>query len=138
MTVPYFCCLFVSEIYFWKYSRNALGFFEDFLYAKTKSQSEGELERRPRGQVRPPTAGQGGPVGGALPCPWDLTSRPSDAYKIVPDAKTLTPGGFYEIRYRAPPGAKPSFGVKLFLFRHPAGTGIDRRSHLHRHRCFLR
>ena len=89
MPVPCFCCLFVSEIYFWKYSRNALEIFEDFLYTKTKSQSEGEPEGRPRGQVRPPAAGKRGPVGGARPCPWDLTSRPSDAYKIIPVEKTL-------------------------------------------------
>ena len=36
-----------------KYSPNALEIFEDFLYAKTKSHSEGEPEERPRGQVRP-------------------------------------------------------------------------------------
>ena len=30
------------------------------------------------------------------------------------------------------------WGVQKVLFRHPAGTGIDRRSHLHQHRCFPR
>ena len=47
--VPYFCCLFVSEIYFWKYSRNALQIFVDILFAKTKYQTEGEPEGRPTG-----------------------------------------------------------------------------------------
>ena len=35
-----FFFLFVSEIYLWKYSRNALAIFVDFLYAKTKYQTE--------------------------------------------------------------------------------------------------
>ena len=86
--VPYFCCLFVLEIYFWKYSRITLEILEEFLFATTKYQSEGEPEGRPRGQVRPPAAGQGGPVGGAHPCPWDLTSWPSDAYKLPLTLKT--------------------------------------------------
>ena len=34
--VPCFCCLFVSEIYFWKYSRIALEIYGDFLFAKMK------------------------------------------------------------------------------------------------------
>ena len=77
-----FLLSFCLEIYFWKYSWNALEIFVEFLYAKTKYQSEGEPEGRPRGQVSPPATGQGGPAGGARPCPWDLTSRPSDAYKF--------------------------------------------------------
>ena len=46
---------------------NALEIFVDFLFAKTKYQTEGEPEGRPTGQVRPPAAGQGGLVGGARP-----------------------------------------------------------------------
>ena len=55
-----FCCLFVSEIYFWKYSRIALEIYGEFLFATMKYQSEGELEGRPTGQRRPPAAAQGG------------------------------------------------------------------------------
>ena len=62
--------------------------FDDFLYAKTKYQTEGEPEGIPTGQVRPPAVGQGGPVGGARPCSWGLTSRPSDAYKLPLTLKT--------------------------------------------------
>ena len=53
MPVPHFFCLFVSEIYFWKYFRNALEIFVEFLYTKMKFKSEGEPEGRPRGQRSP-------------------------------------------------------------------------------------
>ena len=96
MPAPYFCCLFVSEIYFWKYSRNALEIFEDFLYAKAKFQSEGEPEGRPRGQTRPPIAGQGGPAGGARPCLWDLHSRPSDTYKLLFNPKNVGAASIFQ------------------------------------------
>ena len=62
--------------------------YGEFLFATTKYQSKGELEGRPTGQVRPPAAGQGGPAGGARPCPWDLALTPSDAYKLLFDLKT--------------------------------------------------
>ena len=80
--------MFVSEIHFWKYSRNALEFFVEFLYAKTKYLTEEEPQGRPRGQRHPSAAAWGQPVGGARPCPWDPTSRPSDAYKIPKTLKT--------------------------------------------------
>ena len=93
--VPCFCYSFVSKFYFWKYSRNAMEIFEDFLFATTKYQTEGEPEGRPTGQVQPPAAGQGGPAGGARPCPWGLTSRPSDAYKFPKTLKTLVGRPFF-------------------------------------------
>ena len=45
------------------------------------------------------------------PCPSGTPSGASDAYKITPEAKTLTPEGFSQIRYRAPPPSPTSFGT---------------------------
>ena len=60
-----------------KYSRNALEIFVDFLFAKTKYQTEGEPERRPTGQRSPLAAAQGGPTGGARLAPGTSPRRPS-------------------------------------------------------------
>ena len=65
----------------WKFTGN-------FYLPTMKYQSEGEPEGRPTGQRRPPAAAQGPPAGGAHPCPWDLTSTPSDAYKLPLNLKT--------------------------------------------------
>ena len=86
--VSCFCCLFVSEIYFWKYSRNWIKIYGDYFYAKTKTESEGQPGRRPTGQRSPPAASQGGPTGGARPYPVGTPSVPSDAYKIPINLKT--------------------------------------------------
>ena len=55
-------------------------------------QDEVPIRRRARGEAQgaeaPPTAGQGGPAGGARPFPWGLTSWPSDAYKLLLTLKT--------------------------------------------------
>ena len=48
----------------------------------------------------------------------------SDAYEIIPDAKTLTPGGFYEIRYRAPPPSPTSFGGQIACSGTLPGRGL--------------
>ena len=135
--VPCFSCLFVSEIYFWKYFRNALEIFVDFLCAKTKYQTEGEPEGRPTGQVRPPTAGQGGPVGGARPCPWGLTSRPSDAYKLSLTLKREGGHYFPETRPRHAVILNPSSGSHLKLIPALCRRGDRSRRALHRH-AFLR
>ena len=37
----------------------------------------------------PPAAAQGGPTGGARPCPWGTSSAPSDADRITIDLKNV-------------------------------------------------
>ena len=130
-----FCCLFVSEIYFWKYSRNVLEIFVEFLYAKTKYQSEGESEGRPRGQRRPLPRVKVDPR--ARPCPWDLTSRPSDAYKLPFTLKSWGGHYFPETRPRRAVTENPSSGSNLKLIPALCRRGDRSRMALHRH-AFLR
>ena len=47
------------------------------------------------------------------PCPSGTPSGASDTYKIIPDATNLTPEGFSQIRYRAPPPSPTSFGGQI-------------------------
>ena len=50
-----------------------------------------------------------------------------------PDAKTLDIYLILQKDFRSAAAiARPRFGGQKFLFWHPAGTGIDPRSHLHR------
>ena len=44
-----------------------------------------------QGADAPPAAAQGPQMGGARPCPWDPTSRPSDAYLYLPNNKGIKP-----------------------------------------------
>ena len=135
--VPCFCYLFVSEIYFWKYSRIALEIYGEFLFTTMKYQSEGEPEGRPTGQVCPPAAGQGGPTDGACPCPWDLVSAPSDAYKLLFDLKMLRRPLFSRNSTPTRRHRKPCSGSNLKLIPALCRRGDRSRRALHRH-AFLR
>ena len=88
VSVPFFCCHFVSEIYFWKYSRNWTKLYGDHFYAKTKTDTEEGHWGRPTGQGRPPAAGPGGATAGTRLWPSCGPSTPSDAYKFTLTLKT--------------------------------------------------
>ena len=47
VSVPVFCCLFVSEKLFWEVTRNALKIYGIYFQAETKTEPEG----RPEGEV---------------------------------------------------------------------------------------
>ena len=79
---------------------------------------------------------QGPPVGGTHPCPMGLLSATSDTYKIIPNEKTLTPKDFPKYDTELHRHRRQVSGVQKVVFRHPVGTGIDHRSHLHQGRCF--
>ena len=87
--VPCFCCLFVSEIYFWKYSRNWTKFYEEFLHDGRHQDTKGEPGGPHIGQGRPPATAKGPPTGGTRPCPVGTPSAPSDVFKLPHDLKTL-------------------------------------------------
>ena len=82
--VPFlcFCCFCISEIYFWKYSRNWTKIYGDFLCEMRHLKTKWEPKGPPIGRRRPPAVAQRGPVGGTRPCPWGIPSAPSDAFKI--------------------------------------------------------
>ena len=135
--VPCFCCLFVSEIYFWKYSRNWTKIYGDYFYAKTNTESEGQPRRRPTGQRCPPAAALGGPAGGTRPCLWGTSSAPSDAYKFTIDLKTSRRPLFSTNSTPTCRHRKPSSGSNLKLIPTLYRRGDRSRRALHRH-AFLR
>ena len=126
--------IFIAESYFWKYSRNWMKIYDDFLFKKWGRESKGRPWWRPTGQGRPRHAGLRGAAGETRLCPSGTPSGASDAYKIIPDAKTLTPKDFPKYNIELRRHRRQVLGVQKVLFRHPAGTGIGPQSHLHRHR----
>ena len=79
-----------------------------------------------------------GPGGGCAllpPLPSDTASRRRFALFIPSSRNRRNKNRFPEKRPEAPPPSNPSFGSQKAPPRHPAGTGIGPRSHLHRRCC---
>ena len=57
-------------------------------------------------------------------CPSGTPSGASDAYEIIPGAKTLTPEGFFPNTIQSSAAIADKFWGSDCLFRHPVGTGI--------------
>ena len=88
MPVPCFCCFCISEKSQQEISsdcpQNLRGLFlrqDEYRVRRTAWEATHRAEA-------PPAAAQGGPAGGARPCPWGTSSAPSDAYKLPHDLKT--------------------------------------------------
>ena len=84
--VSCFCCFCISEIYFWKYSRNWTEICGEFLLDGRHLKTKGQPWGPPTGQGRPPAPPW--PVCGTRPCSWWVPSAPSDAYKFIINLKT--------------------------------------------------
>ena len=100
-------------------------------------QDQVPVRRRAGGEAQgteaPPAAGQGGLAGGARPCPWGLTSWPSDAYKFPKTLKTWGRSLFPEARPRCAVNSNPSSGSHLKLMPALCRSGDRSRRALHRH-----
>ena len=102
------------------------------IFPDTKTESRAEMEKSheaasPALGASPPLAAPRcgvGPSGAHRPRPSTHILPPSRKPEIPSSYSTKIPA--------APPPPKTSFGGQKFLFRHPAGTGIDPRSHRHR------
>ena len=132
-------CQFLFSVVFWfqkSCSANILGIRRN--KSQTSYFSEGHTE--PEGQARGrPTASSpwvGAAKRGAAPPygvgPSVTPSRRPFAYIFLPMRKPWRDRSYSRRTPGAPPPSKPSFGGQKFLLRHPAGTGIDPRSLLHR------
>ena len=128
-----FLLFLVPEKLFGQYSRNStkqkpnLLFFRGTHGARRASQGEAHgLQTTSWGGWAHRRAGRwGGSPGPPPTLPLRLFSHP--------DAKTLNIYLILQKDFRSAAAiARPRFGGQKFLFWHPAGTGIDPRSHLHR------
>ena len=79
---PVFAIFFISEIYFWKYSRNWTEIYGKFLFARRHLRTRGRPGGPPTGQGRPAA-----PTGGTRPYSWDASLAPLDTYKLPHDLK---------------------------------------------------
>ena len=104
----FFCRKLLLEI-FSKMDENIRGFFIGQMKTGAKRATPGDPHRPGAAPFRGPPW----PACGTRPCTVGHLSIASDAYKIIPDKKTLTPGGFSQIRYRAPPPSPTSFGGQI-------------------------
>ena len=75
MPVPCFSCFLFQKIHFWKYSWNCTKIYGDFLFSTTKYLSEGELEGKPKVQVRPLPRVKVDPRVGPAPAPGTSPRR---------------------------------------------------------------
>ena len=78
----------------------------------------------PKEKGRVPPAGGGQAAAGGRPCPWDLVSRPSFAYKQPIDLKRRAPEHFSQKPYGAPPPSRTLNSGSRIDVRHPAGVEI--------------
>ena len=80
--VSCFCCFCISEIYFWKYSRNWTKIYGDFLCEGRHQKTKGQPWGPPTGQGRPPAATYPREVGGTRPCSLCVPRPPSTPIKL--------------------------------------------------------
>ena len=99
---------------------NLRGFFIGQMKTGAKRAAWGATHR----PGAPPAASLGQPAGGTWPSPVGTPSATSDAYKIIPDEKTITLKGFSQIRYRAPPPSPTSFGGQIACSGTLPGRGL--------------
>ena len=112
---------------------NLRGFFIRHDEVPDRRRAGGEAH----GAGVPPATGQGGPAGGARPCPWDLASTPSDAYKLLLALKTSRRPLFSRNSTRRAVTENPSSGSNLKLIPALCRRGDRSRRALH-HQAFLR
>ena len=129
--------LVFQKIYFWKYSRNWTKIYWNYFYAKTKTESRGQPRRRPIGQGQPAAAASVPLTGGIHPCPWAISSVPSDAYKITLNLKISRRPLFSRNLTRHAVTENPSSGSNLKLIPALCRRGDRSQRALHRH-AFLR
>ena len=102
-------------------AENLLGIFICHDEVPVRRRAGGEAHRA----EAPPAVAQGEPIGGARPCPWDLTSTPSDGYKLLSDLKTSRWPLFSRNSTTTRRHRKPKFGVQ---FEADPGTLPEGRS----------
>ena len=94
LPVPVFCCLFVSEKFFWEVSRIALIIYRNYFQYETKTEPEGRPEESPRGSRRHLAAAPQAAPGCQLD-KWPTSSRRLFAYKFSLDAKTVSTRSYF-------------------------------------------
>ena len=104
-----FCCRKLLRKIFSDLDENLRGFFIEQMKTGARRTALGGPHR----PGRPLATTLLGPVAGTRPCLVGHRSAASDAYKIIPDGKTLTPEGFFQIRYRGTPPSPTSFGGQI-------------------------
>ena len=107
-----FCCRKLLLEKCSELDKNLRGFFIGQMKTGAKRATQGAAHRPGATCCR----GPGSTRGWDLPCPMGHLSGASDAYKIIPDEKTLTPEGFSQKRNRALPPSPTSFGGQIVPF----------------------
>ena len=91
VSVPVFCCLFISEKLFYEVSRNALKIYGIYFQAEIKNEPEGRPEGDATASRRPPGAAAPRPhLGGFF-----ASSSRLFAYKLVFDLKILSSRSYF-------------------------------------------
>ena len=135
VSVPVFCCLFVSEKLFWQVSRIAPIIYGNYFQYEMKTEPEGQPEGRHRGSRRHLAAAPLGRTWGP-PGAMSIASRRPFAYKFPSDLKKKRRRD-HNIQNTSEAAAisNPSSGRFRSSFRHPSREGNRRRRHLHHHAC---
>ena len=132
-----FLLFFISEIYFWKYSRNWTKIYREFLLDGRHLETKGQPWGPPTGQGRPPAGAPLGPRVGPAPTPGGSPWPPPTPINSLLPQKRRGSHYFPEKSSRRAVISNPSLGVILKQFPAPCRRGDRSRRALHCH-AFLR